>query len=134
MNETESARTLPSAVAGNPKFQEVQEALTGELPSAQKPEVSVDLYRYVRDVLERGQHLGKGAEVVADLNRRIAEIDALIAAQVNEIIHDPEFQALEASWRGLESLVVNSGLQAGRLEIKVFNISKEELVEHLNEY
>ena len=72
--------------------------------------------------------------MVAGLNDDIARIDTLISAQLNEILHDPDFQALEASWRGLESLVVNSGLQAGRLEIKVLNLSKEELVEHLNEY
>ena len=31
----------------------------------------------------------------------VAEIDRQIAAQVNQILHHPEFQQVEATWRGL---------------------------------
>jgi type VI secretion system protein ImpC len=41
----------------------------------------------------------------AAVDRMIAEIDAKISAQVNEVIHHPEFQRLEAAWRGLEYMV-----------------------------
>src|SRR5207248_5612892 len=36
------------------------------------------------------------------LNARIAQIDRLISLQVNEVLHHPEFQKLESSWRGLQ--------------------------------
>ena len=39
--------------------------------------------------------------VLEELDRRIAAIDALLAEQVNAVLHHPRFQALEASWRGL---------------------------------
>lgn len=124
-----------SVLLENTKFKEVVAALAGDLPKAQGDDVRDALATYLEDVFKRsGQKKAKPAEVVADLNAKIAAIDALISAQVNEILHDPDFQALEASWRGLESLVINSGLQAGRLEIKVINIGKDELVEHLAEY
>src|SRR4051812_34625092 len=35
------------------------------------------------------------------LNRDVARIDELLSAQLNAILHQPEFQKLEASWRGL---------------------------------
>src|SRR5664279_1309092 len=48
----------------------------------------------------------KGAVTVSDdteamLNARIAQIDEILSDQLNAIMHDPEFQKLEASWRGL---------------------------------
>jgi type VI secretion system protein ImpC len=38
------------------------------------------------------------------INARIAEIDRLLSAQLNEIMHHEEFQKLEGSWRGLTTL------------------------------
>jgi type VI secretion system protein ImpD len=43
--------------------------------------------------------------VVAALDRRVAEIDELMSAQVNAILHHPRFQRLESAWRGLAYLV-----------------------------
>ena len=37
----------------------------------------------------------------ATINARVAEIDRLLTAQMNEIMHHAEFQKLEGSWRGL---------------------------------
>src|SRR5262249_44304173 len=34
------------------------------------------------------------------INERIAEIDHLISAQLNEVMHAADFQQLEGSWRG----------------------------------
>lgn len=41
------------------------------------------------------------ARLIASL---IGAIDSLLSRQVSEILHQPEFQRLEASWRGLEFL------------------------------
>lgn len=57
---------------------------------------------------------------------RIADIDQLITRQLNQVMHAPEFQTLEASWRGLHYLVQQS--ETGTmLKIKVLNASKDEL-------
>src|SRR3954449_13553520 len=37
----------------------------------------------------------------AMINARIGQIDRLISGQLNEVLHHPEFQKLESSWRGL---------------------------------
>ena len=45
------------------------------------------------------------AQVLALLVRTIARIDGLLTRQLNAVLHHPDFQRLEASWRGLEYLV-----------------------------
>ena len=60
------------------------------------------------------------------IKARIAQLDALISAQLNEIIHAPEFQKLEGAWRGLQYLVDQTPDSAD-VKIKVMNVSKREL-------
>jgi type VI secretion system protein ImpC len=57
----------------------------------------------------------------------IAEIDRKLSAQINEIVHHPDFQRLEATWRGLHYLVqqTETGVE---LNIRVLNIAKDELL------
>src|SRR4051794_13636617 len=47
-------------------------------------------------------------DVVESIKLRVAEIDRLISAQLNQVMHAEEFQRLEASWRGLHHLVSRS--------------------------
>src|SRR5262245_2670708 len=69
-------------------------------------------------------------DLEASINARIAEIDRLLTAQLNEIMHADEFQKLEGSWRGLNHLVMNS--ETGTmLKIRVLNVSKKDLLKDL---
>src|SRR5215467_6609424 len=70
------------------------------------------------------------ADTEAMINARIAQIDALISAQLNEVLHHPDFQKLEGSWRGLKYLMNNSETGT-QLKIKVFNTSKKDLLKDL---
>lgn len=56
----------------------------------------------------------------------IAELDKRLCAQLNLIIHQPEFQSLESVWRGIDYLVRNTEISA-QLKIRIYNISKKEL-------
>ena len=78
------------------------------------------------------QSVVKG-EVLDTIEAIIARLDEQLSAQVNAIIHAPEFQALESSWRGLHHLVFNSETDSG-LKIRVMNASKGELHKHLRQY
>ena len=64
---------------------------------------------------------------ITSLDARIADIDRLISDQLSAIMHAPEFQKLEGTWRGLKYLVDNSETSTN-LKIKVFNATKKELV------
>lgn len=69
-----------------------------------------------------------------DLTRKVqAMIDGLDAAVSNQlaaVMHAPEFQKLEGSWRGLQHLVMNSETGTS-LKLRVFNCSKRELQKDL---
>lgn len=78
-------------------------------------------------------------EDVAKLNGRyasdlmgdkIAEIDNQLTNQINLVMHAPEFQALEATWRGLHFLVKNTETGTS-LKIRLLNISKRDLLKDL---
>ena len=66
-------------------------------------------------------------DLVASIDARVAELDKIISAQLNAIMHAPEFQTLEASWRGLKYLVRESETSP-MLKIKVLNTSKKDLI------
>jgi type VI secretion system ImpC/EvpB family protein len=70
------------------------------------------------------------SEISQLINRTIARIDTLLSNQVNAIIHDPRFQRLEASWRGLMYLV-DQVEEGESVKIKVLNVSWKELVRDL---
>src|SRR6476620_5125836 len=70
------------------------------------------------------------ADTQALINARIAQIDALISSQLNEVMHHPDFQKLEGTWRGLRYLLNNSETGT-QLKIKVFNVSKKDLLKDL---
>jgi len=70
------------------------------------------------------------ADTEAMINARIAQIDALVSTQLNEIMHHPDFQKLEGSWRGLKYLLNNSETGT-QLKIKVLNVSKKDLLKDL---
>jgi len=64
------------------------------------------------------------------INSRIAEIDRLLSSQMNEIMHNENFQKLEGSWRGLNQLVMNSETST-MLKIRVMNVNKKDLLKDL---
>ena len=57
----------------------------------------------------------------------IARLDEKLTAQVNAIIHAPEFQQVESAWRGLYYLTFNSETDS-TLKIRVMNVSKNEIL------
>jgi type VI secretion system protein ImpC len=71
--------------------------------------------------------VGLDRDLASSLDARVAELDQVLSDQVNAILHHPEFQRLEASWRGLKELV-GQAETGPMLRIKVLNASKEDLL------
>ena len=88
-----------------------------------------DLIReFVSQVLDESMTIN--ADTVAMITQRIAQIDEMLTKQLNEILHDEEFQTLEASWRGLNYLVMNTETGT-ELKLRLMNITKKELLNDL---
>ena len=79
----------------------------------------------VEQLLDPGMVTAKG--VTRTVTQRIAAIDALISKQLNAVMHHSDFQRLEASWRGLNQLVM--GTETGEsMKIRVMNTSKKDML------
>jgi type VI secretion system protein ImpC len=64
--------------------------------------------------------------VTKTINATIKAIDEKLSTQLCAIMHHPDFQKLEGTWRGLNYLVMNSETST-MLKLKVLNVSKREL-------
>jgi len=83
---------------------------------------------FVGQIMEGTMTVSKDTESM--INSRIAQIDKLISSQLNEVMHNPDFQKLEGSWRGLNYLVMKS--ETGeRMKIRVMNTSKKDLLKDM---
>jgi len=82
----------------------------------------------VEEVMQGTIRVSKDIE--STINARIADIDVLLSRQLNAIMHAPEFQKLEASWRGLHYMVYQTETST-MLKIRVLNVSKQDLLRDL---
>ncbi len=105
----------------------VQEGRFGKETTAR--ERGKDLIKeFIAQVSQGDLAVSKDTEAM--INARIAQIDHLVSLQLNQVMHAPEFQKLEGSWRGLRYLMDNS--ETGTmLKIRVLNASKKDLLRDL---
>src|ERR1700735_450685 len=83
---------------------------------------------FVSQVLEGSMTIGRDADQM--ITARVAQIDHLISIQLNEVLHHPQFQKLEGTWRGLKYLLDQSETST-LLKIRILNASKKELLRDL---
>lgn len=88
------------------------------------------LGQFATQILDEGMKVAPDKGVVATINERIAEIDKIITDQLNAIMHHPQFQALESSWRGLHDMVFGTETST-RLKLRLMNVSKKDLLKDL---
>ena len=84
--------------------------------------------RFIQEILDGEISVMPDTESM--LNQRISQIDALVSKQLDEIMHHPDLQKLEASWRGLKYLLDQTETST-QLKIKVLNVSKKDLLKDL---
>ncbi len=62
------------------------------------------------------------------VDEMIAELDAKLSAQVNEILHNESFSRLESAWRSMKFLVDNTDFRQN-IKIEFINVSKSDLLD-----
>lgn len=90
-------------------------------------------HQRARDIIsELAREVLQGTVVISEnlnltLDARVAELDRMISEQLTAVMHAPQFQQLEATWRGLHYLCsqTSTGTQ---LKIKVLNAPKKDVV------
>jgi len=74
-----------------------------------------------------------GKDVTQSIQAMIAAIDKKLTDQVNQVLHNDEFQKLESAWRGLHYMVNNTESDEN-LKIRVMDVSKKELHKTLKKF
>lgn len=62
------------------------------------------------------------------VDQMIAELDRALSNQMDAILHQPAFQALESSWRSLKLLVDRTDFREN-IKLEVLHVSKEDLLD-----
>jgi len=88
------------------------------------------LGQFATQILDEGMKAAPDKGVVAMINERVAEIDKIISDQLNAILHNEDFQTLEASWTGLRDMVFGTETSS-RLKLRLMNVSKKDLLKDL---
>src|SRR6476469_653080 len=128
-NPQTSAAAAPAATTELGLLDQIiEDGRVGGKDTAAKERGKDMVKQFVSEVLSGSMTMSRDTEAM--INARIAQIDHLISLQLNEVMHAPEFQKLEASWRGLRYLISQSET-SDKLKIKVLNVSKKELLRDL---
>jgi len=126
MAELQKAAIAPAA-AEETKEASLLDQIVNVLP--RPDERQKDLVKvFIEQALEGSMMVARDADQM--ITARVAQIDHLISIQLNEILHHPQFQKLEGTWRGLKYLLDQSETSS-MLKIRILNASKKELLRDL---
>jgi len=127
--------TEQQAAAGAATTTTTEKNLLDELVNLTRPQDDTDrtrnksyLDQFIRQAIKPGQVVSKDTET--NIKFWINEIDKKLSSQLNEVMHAPEFQKMESTWRGLHYLVHQSETSE-TLKIRVLNVSKRDLFKDL---
>jgi type VI secretion system protein ImpC len=117
--------------------------LSPDTPEVDKPQPMIkdNLQTIVETVTEEERFLSSMAAVLYNMDAKggidkpkiqalVARIDEMVADQINEVLHAPEFKHMESTWASIEDLVRNTNFRAN-IDINLLDVSKEELHEDL---
>ena len=124
--EQAKADSSPAAVQEDNILEKVY-AATEARTEDEKQEAQSLFKRFLQEIVE-GHQVSKTVEKTIKYWK--TQIDKKLSAQLNEIMHQPEFQKLEATWRGLHYLVHQSET-GDTLKIRALNATKTELLNDL---
>ncbi|MEN6466453.1 MAG: type VI secretion system contractile sheath large subunit, partial [Syntrophaceae bacterium] len=116
--------------------QEVQEAeasLLDDIVSATRMKPTDEGYAitkqgvqaFIDELLKPGQEEARVTQALVD--DMISSLDQKLSMQMNEILHNKDFQKLESAWRSLKFLVDRTNFREN-VKVEMMNASKEDLL------
>lgn len=79
------------------------------------------------ELLKQSSHKVERLDKVL-LDEHIASLDAQISRQLDTVMHHPDFQRVESTWRGVKSLIDQTDFRQN-VRIELLDISKDHLVQ-----
>ncbi|HEV8432431.1 MAG TPA: type VI secretion system contractile sheath large subunit [Thermoanaerobaculia bacterium] len=132
--EATAPETAPAAAAGAAAGGSLLDQIVDKGKMArdesQKARAKDLVGEFVHQILDEGMTVSR--DTLAMIQVQIARIDELLSTQLNEVLHHPDFQKLEASWRGLHFLVMNTETST-RLKLRLLCAAKNEVFKDLDQ-
>jgi len=126
--QQQAAAAAASTTTAGPSILDQVIKATRPQDQAEADRVKDYFKQFLDRVVQPGQVVSKDVE--KNIKHWISQIDQRLSAQLNEVIHHPDYQKLEGTLRGLKYLVSNS--ETGEnLKIKVLNVNKKDLLKDL---
>jgi type VI secretion system protein ImpC len=107
-----------------------------------RPMITTNLDGVVEDVTSEERFISSmaallynidGADAKFDkqnIQSLVTAIDEMVQDQLNEILHTPDFQQMEATWTSIADLVENTNFKA-QIDLNLLDVSKDEALEDL---
>lgn len=129
--EAAAAATTEAAAAGEGSLLD-QIIAKGKLArdESQKPRAKDLVGEFVNQIMDEGMAVSR--DTIVMIQNQIARIDELLSKQLDEILHHPDFQKLEASWRGLHYFVMNTETST-RLKLRLLYATQAEIFKDLDQ-
>ena len=83
------------------------------------------LEAFIKELVRPGVTTPKVHQSV--INGIISELDKKMSSQIDEVLHHPEVQKVESTWRGLKMLVDRTDFRENT-KIQILNVSKDDLL------
>jgi len=113
----------PVKVLGDLEVFQNTEALS-EVSADERVTAAVSVFlKLVKQSSHKVQRLNR-----ALLDEHIAALDAQISRQLDAVMHHPDFQRVESTWRGVKSLIDQTDFRQN-VRIELLDISKDHLVQ-----
>ena len=129
--ETQARAAEAGALTGLDEFSDILKQTIKPRTDIAAKEVDNAVIALVREALDDESLIAE--DVIDTIDAMLSKLDQKLTEQLNEVIHNDEFQKLESSWRGLAYTVNNSETDAS-LRVKVMNVSKKELQQSMRRY
>ena len=129
--EPQQARAAEGALSGLDEFSDILKQTIKPRTDVAAKEVDNAVVALVREALDDQSLIAE--DVIDTIDAMLSKLDQKLTEQLNEVIHNEEFQTLESSWRGLAYTINHSETDAS-LRVKVMNASKKELQQMFRRY
>jgi len=81
---------------------------------------------FIDELLKPGKEVEKITQALVD--DMIVGLDQKLSAQMNEILHNEQFQKLESTWRSLKFLIDKTDFREN-IKIEIMNVTKQDLLD-----
>jgi len=81
---------------------------------------------FIDELLKPGKEVEKITQALVD--DMIVSLDEKLSSQMNEILHNEQFQKLESTWRSLKFLVDKTDFREN-IKIEIMNVTKQDLLD-----